>query len=113
MIETVEALENLDDILTTPGVDAVYVGPADLSLSLGYEPGVDRTEPAVVKAQKTIAAACKLNGVVSGFHTVTPEYALKMIDDGYRFVTVATDFRLIAAQAAKAVKAVRKRVPAE
>ena len=112
MIETAEALENLDDILTTPGVDAVYVGPADLSLSLGYEPGVDKTEPAVVKAQKTIAAACKRHGVVAGIHTGTPEYALKMIEDGYRFVTVATDFRLLAAQAASAVSAVRKRLPA-
>jgi len=110
MIETAEALENLDDILTTPGVDAVYVGPADLSLSLGYEPGVDRTEPAVVKAQKTIAAACKRHGVVAGIHTGTPDYALKMIDDGYRFVTVATDFRLLASGAASAVGAVRKKV---
>jgi len=108
MIETTEALDNLDDILTTPGVDAVYVGPADLSLSLGCEPGVDRTEPAVVKAQKTIADACKRHGVVAGIHTGTPEYALKMIGDGYRFVTVATDFRLIATQAASAVNAVRK-----
>ena len=39
MIETVEAMNNLDEILSTPGLDAVYVGPSDLSISMGYNPG--------------------------------------------------------------------------
>ena len=110
MIETAEALENLDDILTTPGVDAAYVGPADLSLALGYPPGLDKTEPEVVEAQKTIAAACKRHGVIAGIHNATAEYALKMIDDGYRFVTLASDSRFLAAQAATQVAAVRKTI---
>jgi 4-hydroxy-2-oxoheptanedioate aldolase len=110
MIETAEALENLDDILTTPGVDAAYVGPADLSLALGYPPGLDKTEPEVVKAQKTIAAACKRHGVIAGIHNATAEYALKMIEDGYRFVTLASDTRFLAAKAGAEVAAVRKTV---
>ncbi len=110
MIETAEALENLDDILSTPGVDAAYVGPADLSLAMGREPGLDRTDPKVVEAQKTIAAACKRHGVVAGIHVATPEYALKMIEDGYRFVTLASDSRMLAVQAASDVAAVRKTV---
>lgn len=110
MIETVEALENLDEILTTPGVDAAYVGPADLSLSMGKKPGLDWTDPEMLDAQKTVAAACKRHGVVAGIHTGTAGYALKMIQGGYRFVTVASDSRMLAVQAAADVAAVRKAV---
>ena len=110
MIETVEALENLDEILATPGVDAAYVGPADLSLSMGQEPRVDQTDPQVVEAQKRVVAACRRHGVVAGIHTGTPEYALKMIEDGYRFVTVGSDSHLLALQAAANVAAVREAV---
>jgi 4-hydroxy-2-oxoheptanedioate aldolase len=108
MIETVEALENVDEILTTPGVDAAYVGPADLALAMGKEPGLDRTDPQVVEALKAIAAACKRHGVVAGIHVATPEYGLKMIEDGYRFVTLGSDSRMLAVQAAADVAAVRK-----
>src|SRR3954451_22047251 len=44
MIETVEAMENLDDILSVKGLDAVYVGPSDLSISMGYAPGGDKPD---------------------------------------------------------------------
>lgn len=108
MIETVEALENIEEILATPGVDAAYVGPADLSLAMGKEPGLDRTDPEVVEAQKTIAAACRRHGVVAGIHVATPEYGQKMIEAGYRFVTLGSDSRMLAVQAAADVAAVRK-----
>ena len=108
MIETAEALKNLDDILSTPGVDAAYVGPADLSLALGCTPGLDQTEAPVVEAQKKIAAACKRHGIVAGIHCGSAAYALKMIDDGYQFVTLASDARLLASQASEMVGAVRK-----
>jgi len=107
MIETVEALENLDEIVTTPGVDAVYVGPADLSLSMGGEPRVDHTDSRLVEAQKTVAAACARHGVVAGIHTGSAEYALRMIEDGYRFVTVVSDSSTLALGAAAEVAAVR------
>jgi 4-hydroxy-2-oxoheptanedioate aldolase len=113
MIETVEALDNLDEIVSTPGVDAVYVGPADLSLSMGKEPGIDRTHPEVVEAQRRVAAACARHGIVAGIHTGTPEYALKMVEDGYRFVTVGSDSRSLAVQAAADLTAVRKKLPAD
>jgi 4-hydroxy-2-oxoheptanedioate aldolase len=108
MIETVEALENIDEILSTPGVDAASVGPADLSLAMGKEPGLDRTDPEVVEAQKAIAAACRRHGVAAGIHVATPEYALKMIEDGYRFVTLGSDSRMLAVQAAAEIATVRK-----
>jgi 4-hydroxy-2-oxoheptanedioate aldolase len=107
MIETAEALKNLDDILSVPGVDAVYVGPSDLSLALGCKPRLDQTDPPVVEAQQQIVGACKRYGVIAGIHNSTAAYALKMIAEGYRFVTLASDSRFLAAKAAEEVNAVR------
>jgi 4-hydroxy-2-oxoheptanedioate aldolase len=108
MIETAEAVRNLDAILSVPGVDAIYVGPADLSLALGVRPRLDQTEPVVVEAQERIVQACKRHGVVAGIHTGSATYALKMIAAGYRFVTLASDSRFLAAKAAEEVNAVRQ-----
>src|SRR5262245_6698631 len=108
MIETAEALKNLDEILSVPGVDAVYVGPSDLSLALGCKPRLDQTDPPVVEAQQQIVDACKRHGVVAGIHNNTAAYALKMIAAGYQFVTLASDSRFLAMKAAEEVNAVRK-----
>jgi 4-hydroxy-2-oxoheptanedioate aldolase len=108
MIETAEALKNLDDILTVPGVDAVYVGPSDLSLALGCKPRLDQTDPPVVEAQQTIVEACKRHGVIAGIHNATAAYALKMVAAGYQFVTLASDNRFLAAKAAEEVAVMRK-----
>jgi 4-hydroxy-2-oxoheptanedioate aldolase len=111
MIETAQALENLDDILSVPGVDAVYVGPSDLSLALGCKPRLDQTDAPVVEAQKKIAAACKRHGVVAGIHNNTAAYALKMAAEGYQFLTLASDSRFLAARAAEEAAAVKKSAP--
>jgi 4-hydroxy-2-oxoheptanedioate aldolase len=107
MIETADALKNLDEILSVPGVDAIYVGPSDLSLALGYKPRLDQTDAGVVEAQKKIVAACKKHGVVAGIHNNSAAYALQMIEQGYQFVTIASDSRLLAVRAAEEVAVVR------
>jgi len=108
MIETAEALKNLDEILSVAGVDAVYVGPADLSLALGCKPRLDQTDAPVVEAQQQIVEACKRHGIAAGIHNATAAYAVKMIAAGYQFVTLASDSRHLAAKAAEEVGAVRK-----
>jgi len=108
MINTAEALKNLDDILSVPGVDAIYVGPSDLSLALGCKPRLDQTDPPVVEAQQMIVKACKKHGVVAGIHNATAAYSVKMIDEGYQFVTLASDSRHMAMKAAEEVAVVRK-----
>ena len=108
MIETAEAVKNLDDILSVPGVDAVYVGPSDLSLTLGCTPKLDQTEAPVVEAQHRIVEACKKHGVVAGIHNATAAYARKMVEIGYQFVTLASDSRFLAMKASEEVNAVRK-----
>ena len=57
MIETQQAMENIEDIISTPGLDAVYIGPADLTLGLTQgklKPGMDREEPEMIDAIKKI-----------------------------------------------------------
>ena len=107
MIETREALQNLDGILGVPGLDAVFVGPSDLGQSLGYGPGVDREEPEVVEAMDTVLAAATERGLAAGIFTGSPEYAARMVEKGFRFVNVSTDARLMAKAAAEAVADLR------
>ncbi|MFB2550313.1 HpcH/HpaI aldolase family protein [Ensifer soli] len=106
MIETAEAMENLEAIAATPGLDGLYVGPADLSLSLSQgalTPGFDREEPEIVAAIRRIAEACRLNGIKAGIHCGTPDYAARAIGWGFDLTTVSGDARLIAAAAAGSV----------
>ncbi|MCS7054648.1 MAG: aldolase/citrate lyase family protein [Thermoflexales bacterium] len=107
MVETAEALANVEAIVSVPGLTGVYVGPADLSLSMGSPERSDPTWPEVVAALDTIVAACRKHGVIAGIHCASTDYALKMIAKGFRLVTIASDGNLLAAAASAAVKAVR------
>lgn len=107
MIETGEAMDNLDDILSVPGLDAVYVGPADLSQSLGDEPHMDVTEPHLVEAVERILAATHEHGVAAGIATGSPGYARQMVEKGFRFVTVLSDTRLMALKAGEVIAATK------
>jgi len=95
MIETVEALSNLDDILDVPGIDAVYVGPADLSISLGLPPGSDNPDASFQDALATIVSACQKRGIIPGIHSV-PELAATRLEQGFRMVTVTSDMGAMA-----------------
>ncbi len=111
MIETAEAMANLDAIAATPGLDGLYVGPADLTLGLSegrLAPGFDREESEMVAALKTILAACKRNGLRAALHCGTPDYAAKAIGWGFDMTTVGGDSRLLAAAAAASVQRFRE-----
>lgn len=95
MIETVEAVSNLDDILDVPGIDAVYVGPADLSLTLGLPPAGDHDDASFTDALDTIVAACSKRGIVAGIHA-NPGLTQKRIAQGFRMVTVSSDLLTLA-----------------
>jgi 4-hydroxy-2-oxoheptanedioate aldolase len=107
MIETRQALDNLDDILTVEGLDGVYIGPNDLSLALGRQPKLDQDDKIVVDAIDHILARATKHGLAAGIHNATPGYARKMIDKGFRFVTIGSDSRFMAAGAQEAVAAMR------
>jgi 4-hydroxy-2-oxoheptanedioate aldolase len=103
MIETREALDNLDEILGVTGLDAVFVGPSDLGQSLGYGPGVDREEPEVVEAIHRVLAAARDRGLPAGIFTGSTGSASRMVEKGFRFVNVSTDAQLMAGAAAGVV----------
>jgi 4-hydroxy-2-oxoheptanedioate aldolase len=107
MIETQKALDNLDDILATPGLDGVYIGPADLGLSLGGIPKMDQTDLKVYQAIERILGACQAHGVPAGIHCLTTDYARRMVELGFQFVTLATDLRMMALFAGAAVGEMR------
>jgi 4-hydroxy-2-oxoheptanedioate aldolase len=87
-------LEKLDEIMTTPGLDGIYIGPADLSLAVGEAPGFDRPEDTKAYSEiLRILEHAKQNNIFSGIHNGSPEYALKMIDKGFNFVTIGSDQR--------------------
>jgi 4-hydroxy-2-oxoheptanedioate aldolase len=94
MIETVEAVSNLDEILSVPGVDAIYVGPADLSVTLGLKPGNNDGEPLFDEALATIVAACRRHGVVPGMHS-TGALAERRLEQGFMMLTVSGDMLAI------------------
>ncbi len=111
MIETAEGMANLASIAATPGLDGLYVGPADLTLSLTQgrlPPGFDREEPEMIAALQKIAAACKHNNLRAALHCGTPEYAARAIGWGYSMTTVGGDARFLAAAAGAAVAGFRK-----
>lgn len=107
MIETRAGLENLDAILATPGLDAVYVGPSDLSLALGCRPTLDDVDPPVAEAIERIAATAKAHGKIAGIHNERPESALKRIAMGYQFVTISSDARIMAVGSQQILSAMR------
>lgn len=93
MIETAEGLEKVDEIVSTPGLDGVYIGPSDLSLAFGGRPDQDSQEPALLVRFDRILAACKRAGVRAGVHTTSVAYSQQMIAQGFDLVTVGGDMR--------------------
>jgi len=107
MIETAQALDNLDAIMSVEGLDAVYVGPSDLSLALGCRPVFDDVDPPVAQAIDHILARAKAHGLQAGIHNGQTAGALARIAKGFRFVTVSSDARLMAAGAQQVLAAMR------
>ena len=108
MIETQEAIDNIDAILDVPGISGIYIGPSDLGLSLGLVPKLDREEPQVLEIYEKLVAAAKKRGQFAGIHNGTASYAAKMIGMGFQFVTIANDSGLMAMAARAAVAQTRK-----
>ena len=104
MIETKEALDKLDEIMSTTGIDGIYIGPADLSLAIGEKPAFDNPEGSPTYEQiVNILNHAKKNKIFSGIHNATPEYAQKMIDLGFNLVTIGSDQRYMSAGGKSAV----------
>jgi 4-hydroxy-2-oxoheptanedioate aldolase len=109
MIETRQAVESLEEILAVPGLDGIYVGPADLSNSMGFTPTFDQEEPAVVEAIGHIVRTARRHGVRAGIHCGAPSYAKRMMALGFDFTTLLSDARLMAMKAQEILSAMQDR----
>lgn len=102
MIETVEALEAIDDILEIEGIDAVYVGPADLSLSLGFAPGNHNDSPRFTEALERVVESCRSHGVIAGIHAQPDLVGLRR-SQGFQMITAVSDTGALLDGAARAL----------
>jgi 4-hydroxy-2-oxoheptanedioate aldolase len=112
MIETAQALDNLDAIMSVEGLDAIYIGPSDLSLALGCRPVFDDVDPPVAQAIDHILERATAHGLKAGVHNGAPEVALARVAKGFRFVTVGSDARLMATGSQQAIARFRAGAPA-
>ena len=90
-IETREAVEALPEILSVPGVDVAYIGPADLAVSYGLAPTFTVADMQHVPVIEEILAACQSHNVVAGIHSSAAVDAVHWVDMGFGFVTAGAD----------------------
>jgi 4-hydroxy-2-oxoheptanedioate aldolase len=107
MIETVVGLRAADEILAVPGIDAVYVGPSDLAVTHGLEPGADAREPARARPIEAALEACQRHRVVAGVHCASLEIARHWREKGFRMLNVTSDAVFMRQQATAAVRSLR------
>ena len=107
MIETEDGVANLDEILSTPGVDGAYIGPSDLALALGMAPRGDNDDPKHAATVQQILDACKRHGVAAGIHTSSLEYTQRYLEQGFNMITLGSDGGWLMAGAARELAAAR------
>jgi 4-hydroxy-2-oxoheptanedioate aldolase len=104
MIETAEALENIDDILGVEGVNMIYVGPNDLALDLGETPGAEVSDGLTSKAIAHILTRAKRAGVPTGIFCGSGTLAKQRLSEGFDLVTPGNDFSLLMGAMTQAIE---------
>jgi 4-hydroxy-2-oxoheptanedioate aldolase len=99
MIETTDAVNNADEICSVPGVDAVYIGPADLAITLGLKPGLDIQPGAHADAIEKVLKACKSHGIAAGIQCGSGQRAIERAEQGFTMITVGSDANFLRAAA--------------
>ena len=111
MVETAEGVANIDAICATPGLDGIYIGPADLTLGMTgrkYPTGFDREEKEMVDTIRHLLDRAHAAGIKAALHNGTPAYAAQAIGWGFDLVTISNDVRLLAGAAQSSVKSFRE-----
>lgn len=104
MVETRQALERIDEIAATPGLDGIYIGPADLALGLGLAPDLDKTEPEHVAAVQTILKSCRRHGIIAGIQCATGASGRRYAEAGFQLVTITKDSSLLQSGSARELR---------
>jgi 4-hydroxy-2-oxoheptanedioate aldolase len=107
MIEDVEAVRRIPEICSVPGIDVLFIGPADLAASLGVPGRANNQHPDHKAAVERVLEAGKRFGVPVGLACSGPEEANQRLEEGFLWLTVGSDARLLIAAAQAAVGAVK------
>ena len=91
MVETRAGLEAVDEMAATPGLDGIYIGPSDLSLSLGLQPTLRLEHPPILEAIERVRGACDAAGILCGLHCLAAEDAALTADRGFALITAGHD----------------------
>lgn len=107
-IEHIDAVHHLDQILAVPGIDAAFIGPYDLTASMGI--AAQFSHPDYLQARAAILAACKRHGIVPGIHVVqpAPEEVEVRIKEGYRLLAYSLDITMLTAACTEGLAAIRR-----
>lgn len=108
MVETQQGVDNLEEIVQVPGIDAVYIGPNDLALSCGFGRDTYDTNPAVDALIQNMVDTCIDAGIPAGVHCSSAEMALDWVDRGALMLTTATDTSLLRDGVAAVLQRVRE-----
>lgn len=105
MAEHVDAVENIESILSVPGIDAVFVGPNDLHASMGLPPAFDSDNPQFNAALKKILAAARAKGIAAGIHVTDATQAQRRMSEGWQFIAVISEAGFMLAKASEITRA--------
>jgi len=104
--EHIDSVCNAEEICSVEGVDAIFVGPNDLLQSMGKTPVMDSDDREFVDALRHLRETAATHGVSPGIHTLTPEQAKRRLDQGWRFLAIASDLRFLVSAARNALREV-------
>ncbi|GAC1568878.1 MAG: aldolase/citrate lyase family protein [Ktedonobacteraceae bacterium] len=107
-IESAQALDNLDEILSTPGIDVAFVGPNDLHAQLGLTPSSDGAEPEFMHALERIKTAARIHRLALGIFSSGGQAAAERVRQGFQMISVTTDVSSMIAEAARNLRLARE-----
>ncbi len=107
-IEHIEAVDHVDEIVSVEGVDAFFIGPADLAISMGLKPGLDQTDSKHIEAVSKVLAAGKKHHVLGGILVASPEAVNERISQGFQFIALGSDEGFLISAASAALNKVSK-----
>jgi 4-hydroxy-2-oxoheptanedioate aldolase len=111
--EHIQSVENADSIFSVPGIDAIFVGPNDLAASMRSKEGRPPSGEATRDAMKHILATCKKHGVPAGLHCGSADEALARIEEGWQFIAITSELKMMLTGAAQEVQKLKGGAKAE
>lgn len=103
--ESIKAVEIADEIYSVPGIDAIFIGPNDLAATMREADGTPPSRELMEETLARILAAAKRNNVPCGLHVLTAEDAMRRAEQGFQFIAVGSELKMMLDGAVRAVEA--------